>query len=234
MANPQTDDGYTPIANEIVEALMKINLSAYESRVLWFLFRKTYGWNKKTDRISLSQFSQYIGLDRRLIHRAITSLSSKQMIVIYKDDTFNVSYGFQKDYDKWNLSSKKMTVIDSDDKLSSIQMTKLSSIQIPTKETTKETTKEKTYTAEFLKFYQAYPKHKKRDDAWKAWKSMNGTRPSLEILLSAIEAQKKSEDWTKKGGQFIPYPASWLRSGQWNDEIETENFPSEEKEPWEV
>jgi phage replication O-like protein O len=122
-----------------------VNLSAYESRVLWYLFRKTYGWNKKTDWIALSQFSKDIGLDRRLVHRAIHSLSSKQMIVIYKDDRGRVCYGFQKNYEKWEVSSKKMTVIDSDDEVSSIQMTRLSSIQIPTKESiTKETnTKEK-------------------------------------------------------------------------------------------
>jgi phage replication O-like protein O len=132
MASPQLENGYTPIAHEIIEALWKINLSAYESRVVWYLLRKTYGWNKKTDRIALSQFSKDIGIDRRLVHRAIHSLSSKKMIVIYKDDSMSVSYGFQKNYEKWKVSSKKMTVIYGDDKPSSKEMTKLSSKEIPT------------------------------------------------------------------------------------------------------
>jgi len=148
---PQKEDGFTPIANEIMEALMKVNLSAYESRVLWFLFRKTYGWNKKTDWITLSQFSACIGLDRRLIHRAIKSLSSKKMIVIDRDDTFKIRYGFQKDFKKWKLSSKKMTVINRDDRVSSKEMTRLSSIQIPTKETiTKETIQKKRDIKRFM------------------------------------------------------------------------------------
>ena len=134
MANPQKEDGYTPIANEIVEALWKMNLSAYEGRVLWYLFRKTYGWQKKTDRIALSQFSKDIGLDRRLIFRAIRGLSSKQMIVIYKDDKNSVTYGFQKNYEKWKVSSNKMTVISTDDRVSSKEIHKLSSKEIPTKE----------------------------------------------------------------------------------------------------
>jgi len=134
MANPQKEDGYTPIANEIVEALCKINLSAYESRVLWYLFRKTYGWSKKTDRIALSQFSRDIGLDRRLVFRALRGLSSKKMIVIYKDDKGYVTYGFQKNYEKWVMSSKKMTVICRDDGVSSKEIHKLSSKEIPTKE----------------------------------------------------------------------------------------------------
>lgn len=140
MANPQAEDGHIDIANDIAEALMKINLSAYESRVLWFLFRKTYGWKKKTDWIALSQFSGCIGLDRRLIHRALKSLSDRKMIVIERDDGIRVRYGFQKDYDKWisdvpkkshiktipihaviqKPSSKGMTtVIERDDELSS-------------------------------------------------------------------------------------------------------------------
>jgi len=57
MANPQPENGHTDIANEIIEALWKINLSSYEWRVLLYLLRKTYGWHKKTDQISLSQFS---------------------------------------------------------------------------------------------------------------------------------------------------------------------------------
>ena len=47
MANPQLEDGYTKIANEILEALAGINLSPYEGRALFFLIRKTYGWKKK-------------------------------------------------------------------------------------------------------------------------------------------------------------------------------------------
>jgi len=171
---PQKENGFTPIANEIMEALMKVNLSAYESRVLWFLFRKTYGWSKKTDWITLSQFSECIGLDRRLIHRAIKGLSSKKMIVIYKDDTYKIRYGFQKDYRKWKLSSKKMTVINRDDEVSSKEMIKVSSKEIPTKETiTKDTIQKKTYSedsnelllAKYLvdNIYQRNPNHKKPD-----------------------------------------------------------------------
>ena len=126
MASPQVENGCTSIANEIVEALMKVNLSPSESRVLWFLFRKTYGWKKKTDWLSLSQFSKETGLDRRNVHRALKKLSSKQMIVIYKDDTFRIRYGFQKNYEKWKLSSKQTTVVSL--------VPQLSSKQTPTKE----------------------------------------------------------------------------------------------------
>ncbi len=217
---PQTENGYTQIANEIMEALMKVNLSAYESRVLWFLFRKTYGWNKKTDWITLSQFSECIGLDRRLIHRAIKALSSKKMIVIDKDDTFKIRYGFQKDYKKWKLSSKKMTVINRDEQLSSNSMTRLSSIQIPTKERiTKETLqKKKDIYERFEKFWLAYPKKKNKGTAEKAFLKINPSKQLLETMLLKIEQAKQSKDWIKESGQYIPYPSTWLNAMGWEDE----------------
>lgn len=132
MANPQAEDGHTDIANEILEALWKVNLSSYEWRVLLYLLRKTYGWHKKTDEIALSQFSRDIGVDRRHVHRALKMLGSKYIVVAYKGDKGLIKYGFQKNYEKWKLSPIKATV--------PIQVTKLSPIQAPTKENKKKTT----------------------------------------------------------------------------------------------
>ena len=70
MANPQIEDGYTKIANELLEAFSKHNFSAYETRVLMAIIRKTYGWNKKSDFISVSQNQEIKDMDRRHVSRA--------------------------------------------------------------------------------------------------------------------------------------------------------------------
>lgn len=80
---------------------------------------------------------------------------------------------------------------------------------------------DKTYTSEFLLFYKTYPKHKAKNDAWKAWKQLNSKRPPIDTILKAIENQKQSDEWQKDNGQFIPLPASWLRAGRWDDEVES-------------
>lgn len=69
---------------------------------------------------------------------------------------------------------------------------------------------------EFEEFYLAYPKKRHRNDARRAWDKL---KPPLSECLRAIAEQKKSEEWKKEGGQFIPYPASWLNSGGWQDEV---------------
>ena len=47
MATPQAEHGHIDIANEIAEALAKIEFSAYESKCLWVIWRQTYGGIKK-------------------------------------------------------------------------------------------------------------------------------------------------------------------------------------------
>lgn len=64
-------------------------------------------------------------------------------------------------------------------------------------------------------FYKAYPKKKSPGDAEKAWNSL---KPDLQSVLSALEWQKKTFEWTKEDGKYIPYPASYLRSRAWEDE----------------
>ena len=68
MANPQREEGHVDIANEIVEFLAKTYLSSYESQVLWAIFRKTYGWQKKEDWITGSQLVEMTGIALSLIH----------------------------------------------------------------------------------------------------------------------------------------------------------------------
>lgn len=94
MANPH---GYTQISNEVLEALVQVNLYPYETRVLLFIIRKTYGWHKKSDLIPLSQIVSGTGIAKSNASRALSSLISKQ-IVIRLD---NKQLGFNKDYDSW-------------------------------------------------------------------------------------------------------------------------------------
>ncbi|MFZ3386508.1 MAG: replication protein [Candidatus Hydromicrobium sp.] len=41
MAKPDINDGHIDIANDLSEALMRINLSGYQYRTIWCVFRKT-------------------------------------------------------------------------------------------------------------------------------------------------------------------------------------------------
>jgi hypothetical protein len=74
------------------------------------------------------------------------------------------------------------------------------------------------YSADFLKFWDAYPRKKNKDKAFDYWKRKRSKPPIAEILAK-VELQKKSEDWTKDGGKYIPYPGSYINAGGWYDEV---------------
>jgi len=46
MANPQIENGYVKIANELMEFLCKTKIPSECRRVLDTVFRCTYSWNK--------------------------------------------------------------------------------------------------------------------------------------------------------------------------------------------
>ena len=56
------DDGFTRIANELLEAVMHAGLSQHQLLVLMAVMRKTYGFNKKSDWVSNEQISVLTGI----------------------------------------------------------------------------------------------------------------------------------------------------------------------------
>ena len=68
-------------------------------------------------------------------------------------------------------------------------------------------------------FWTAFPKKRSKGAAEKVWKRLNHGPEMVAAMLAAIEALKLSPEWQKDGGQFIPYPATWLNAKGWEDEI---------------
>lgn len=79
--------------------------------------------------------------------------------------------------------------------------------------------KKKSYDADgFAAFWAAYPKKAGKADALKAW---NKLKPDIVLqakMGEALTAQKKSPQWTKNNGQYIPMPSTWLNGRRWEDE----------------
>jgi len=100
MDNLEIKHGYTRVANEILDNIVKVNLSAYESRVLWAIIRLTYGWNKKSARISLGRLAMATNLPRKKIHSILKKLEFKLFIIIDRKKKGYI-ITFQKDFDLW-------------------------------------------------------------------------------------------------------------------------------------
>ena len=100
MANPQCENGYVKIANDLYDYLFRSDLSANEIKCLAFVIRKTYGFNKKEDQISLSQFVKYTNASRQTVVNSLNNLVKWNILV--KSTILPIAtYKVQKDYEKW-------------------------------------------------------------------------------------------------------------------------------------
>nr|AJG38123.1 phage replication protein O [bacterium enrichment culture clone fosmid MGS-K1] len=88
------EQGYTPVPHQLMKVLSQINLTAYESRVIWFVLRKTYGWHKGKDSIPLKQISDATGLSKAHCSRTIARLVRKG--ILQKDEYREI--GIQENY----------------------------------------------------------------------------------------------------------------------------------------
>jgi hypothetical protein len=70
----------------------------------------------------------------------------------------------------------------------------------------------------FDQFWAAYPKKRAKKDALKAFTQLAPNAELVAKMLDALAWQVRQPEWLKDGGQFIPYPASWLRDERWDDE----------------
>jgi hypothetical protein len=77
-----TPNGYFDII------LQKLN-SLGEIKVFTLIARKTWGWNKESDRISMSQFMSGTGLSKGAVRTALKNLSAQGYILCTQEGQFN-------------------------------------------------------------------------------------------------------------------------------------------------
>ena len=225
MPNPQLENGYTRIANEILDALCKFNLILGQRQVFDFILRKTYGYGKKEDRISLSQISIGTGLSKRSVIYNLQNLEARQVIVIKKHqgrgrnkETNTLS--IQKNYKKWVvqiISPQYRKLLDNNKLRYSnrlkgvVQRNRGSAKNVKkvvqrigknvkffahTKESLKKETKE-IVLVQFDAFYKLYPRHEARKPALKAWcdRFKKPDPPPVKVIMDALEERIKQPDW---------------------------------------
>lgn len=89
----------------------------------------------------------------------------------------------------------------------------------------------------FDRFWALYPKKRNKPAALRAWRTINPTAALCMTMSRALKRQMRSEEWTKDGGRYVPYPASWLNGHRWEDAVEDApaakmSAPVREEDEW--
>jgi len=80
---------------------------------------------------------------------------------------------------------------------------------------------EKVVNETFEIFWVTYPNKVSKKKALQAWQKIAPRGELLETIMQGLEKAKKSAQWIKDGGQFVPHPTTWLNQERWNDEVIT-------------
>jgi len=108
MASPQVENGFTRIANELLEAVIRAELPAVQTRIVLIIMRETYGYQRKTVRMGYQSLSTTYGIARTLLIREMAALVERNILVKESSATGN-TWGVQKDYTQWLGSHRRVT-----------------------------------------------------------------------------------------------------------------------------
>lgn len=96
MASPQTENGFTKLANELLEHLSTVQMSGSEWQYVMCIIRKTYGYQKKEDWITNSQVVIATGLKKERVSEAKSRLLARKIVTENRN-----KISLQKDWEQW-------------------------------------------------------------------------------------------------------------------------------------
>ena len=110
------DAKYTRVHNYVLDEIMpRENKSTL--CVLLVAIRCTVGWNKDTDRISISQFERKTGMTRNTVIRAIKTCLDRGYLLRFSDTSGNYFYTLNQDFEVEETEEGSAIIAPLDDEL---------------------------------------------------------------------------------------------------------------------
>lgn len=225
------EKGFTKVDNEVLESICnrENKLNATQMTIILLVIRYTSGFSREAHALSTGFLSNASGIHKQQIKEELNNLIDRKIITVTKEASFSSSREL-----KLNMDTSEWNIKKGYQETSLLPGTEFSTTTGSKSSTTpgsEFTPQERKYIKKNIKkcscesfdlFWNAYPKGKRKakQAALKAWNKLNPDDMLLKNILSALEAQTKSEQWTKDNGKFIPYPATWLNDMRWEDEPE--------------
>ena len=223
------NEGYAKIPHILRKNRTKLGLLSTEFMVLIDYIDE---WHHTKTVNPYPKLMEYSGLCKRSLQKLIESMENKGLLkrVIVSEQGLGDT-GFWLDLSPLLIKLNSLvskSIIPPDDKAfippgvqAFIPSTKNKDKEKEKESTTKEKEKESSLQKDFKKFWEEYPRKKSKGDAEKAWKQIKPSPELVEKIVSKLALLKCSQQWLREGGEFIPYPATWLRAKGWEDEVGT-------------
>ena len=220
MAN--LDDGYTRIANDLLEKIISFPFTLRQQNLLLAIARKTYGYNKKIDWIGNKQLSELTGYPETRCSTIKNELIKMNVLV-----TKGREVGINKNLNEWksDITQTSKTFTKSVKKTFTKTVNHSLPKEVNTKDNTTKDNKDNNILLDsaFEIFYKAgLPKVGKSKaitsfkTAYKNWKSENKTINTFtQMLVNDIQCRLKANIF----GFANLHPTTYLNQKRWEDEL---------------
>ena len=105
-SGPQLEDGFVRVANELEDALLAKIRTFRHSQVVRAIIRKTYGYGKKEDDITISQIAEITGLHRNHVGKAVRELEEMRVLNPVRAGRYGLILGINKHHSQWEKATK--------------------------------------------------------------------------------------------------------------------------------
>lgn len=108
MASPQTQNGYTSIANEILEQIARRRFNGVQRSIIDVIWRYTYGFRRKEHQLANGFIAEAIDADLKGVKVELTRLIEWQVITVTKEGAGSRprTLAFNKNYEQWIVGGK--------------------------------------------------------------------------------------------------------------------------------
>lgn len=103
----QLEDGYTRIANELLEHVPRFKFNGTQLRIVLIVWRYTFGFNRKDHELSIGFISKATGLSYKSVEKELKNLIEQKVLFVSKQSTKTRSrkIGMNKYYTDWQIES---------------------------------------------------------------------------------------------------------------------------------
>jgi len=94
---------FTIIPNDFIEAMSRQILGQNQSKVLWHLIRKTWGWQKRSEFIRVTDMAKELEIPKSRVSEALSSLKKRRIVTVNRNKTYTI----QTDIGLWRNPYRK-------------------------------------------------------------------------------------------------------------------------------
>lgn len=103
MANPQTENGYTSIAHELLEQVARHRFNGIQRSIIDIIWRYTYGFKRKEHQLSTTFIAEAIEADLKGVKVELSRLIEWKVVLVTREGhgARPRTLSFNKNYDDW-------------------------------------------------------------------------------------------------------------------------------------